>query len=93
MDVGTFRSFLFTILVPVHSGEHLQCPYSDHPHPLQVSQTYTSVHDNAQEVRNPLGITPTSLGKRREWPVWSRPPRTMHVKGLDNHLPYQEVRP
>jgi hypothetical protein len=28
-----------------------------------LSQTYTSACDNAQEVRNPLGITPTSLGK------------------------------
>jgi hypothetical protein len=30
---------------------------------IVLSQTYTSVSDNAQEVMNPPGINPTSLGK------------------------------
>jgi hypothetical protein len=60
---------------------------------LRVSQTYTSVSDKAQDLRNPPDIFPTSLGKRRERPVQSGLPRTTCMKGLNNHLPNQEVRP
>jgi hypothetical protein len=58
-----------------------------------MSRTYTSVSDNVQNLRNPPDIFPTSLGKQRERPVWIGPPRMMCVKGLNNHLPNQEVRP
>jgi hypothetical protein len=58
-----------------------------------VSQTYTSVSDNAQNLGNPPDTFPTSLGKRRERPVRIGPPRTMRMKGLNNHLPIQEVWP
>jgi hypothetical protein len=59
----------------------------------ELSQTYTSVSDNVQNLRNPPDIFPTSLGKRRKRPVRIRPPRTTCMKGLNNHLPNQEVRP
>ena len=54
-----------------------------------LSRTYTSVHDGSQAVREMRGIALTSPERPSERTDWNRPPRTMHTKTLDNHLPIQ----
>jgi hypothetical protein len=49
-----------------------------------LSRTYASVHDGPKGNVNLQGIASSSSCNGVNRPVWDGPPRTMHVKGLDN---------